>query len=269
MHILGSLTGRIYINLLKEGRILLTNSSAIDEARVDQCRKWWGKITRLVVECTRDQLRVLDYGFTPSKVSLVYPAVDLNRFSYHPPPDRFTIGFASSPISNDRLGIQKRGVDLLLSVAREFSDIHFVLLWRGKHLHQLRTLTQNIPESNVTIINKILPDMDKFYATVNCTILPATFMDDCKPCPNSIMESLSAGKPALVSDQVGIADLVSNSGSGLVFKPDRDHLIPTIYEMRNNYWKHQASARVTAERYFSVPTFLEAYTDIYNELTQL
>jgi len=266
IHICGSLTGRIYMKMLNRQPILLTNASAIQEGRVKECKQHWGKLTKVVVECHRDQARVINYGLDPHKVSMIYPAVNTAHLSYHRPPDRFTVGFASSPISNHNSSIKNRGVDLLLSAARELPDVDFVLLWRRKHYPALRQLIPNRMTDNISVTNCILPDMNTFYATIHCTILPSTVIDNCKPCPNSIMESLAAGKPVLVSDNVGIADLVTQSGCGLVFEPEPDDIIAKINALRHDYCAYQSKCRPTAEQYFSVSRFVNEYTLLYDQL---
>ena len=93
-------------------------------------------------------------------------------------------------------------------------------------------------------------------------------MDDCKPCPNSIMESLAAGKPVLVSHNVGISDLIAEEGCGLVFKPEFDDILDKINEIKHNYSHYQSKARQTAEKYFSLTRLVKQYTQLYNELTE-
>jgi len=266
IHIFGSLTGKLYIKLLKRHPILLTNSSAIQESRVEKCKKYWAKLDQVVVECRRDLRRVIDYGIPSHKVSLIYPAVNTSLFSYRPPPTRFTVGFASSPIAKDKLALQKRGVDLLLALARELPDVDFVLLWRERNYDALKPLITNSITSNVSLINRILPDMIPFYGSIHCIILPTTFADDCKPCPTSIMESLAAGKPVLVSNNVGIADLILETRSGLVFTPELDDMITNLKQMRDHYIQYQSKARDTAEQYFSFPRLLDNYKNLYNRL---
>jgi len=266
IHIFGSLTGRLYLRMLKKQPILLTNSSAIRESRVKECSKHWTKIDKIIVECRRDEDRVIEYGIERDRVSLLYPGLDLDAFSYTPPADGFRIGFASSPISSDKQGINARGVELLVSAARQLKDVEFLLLWREKHYSTIQSLLTKSPPPNLSVINKILPDMNAFYGTVHCTILPSTSMDDCKPCPNSLMESLSAGKPVLVSDRVGISDIVNDAGCGLVFQADMDDIIAKIHEMQDRYSIYQSKARQTAEKYFSVDSFVTEYTKMYNTL---
>ncbi len=265
-HIYGSLTGRLYMNMLSRQPMLLTNSSAIRESRVQHCSKHWTKLDKVVVECRRDEGRVIGYGIGRDKVSLLYPAVDLDSFSYRPPTNEFTVGFASSPIAKDKEGIKKRGVDLLINVAHELKDVQFRLLWRQKHYSALERLLSSSPPKNLSITDHMLSDMNGFYASVHCTILPSTSMDDCKPCPNSIMESLSAGKPVLVSHHVGIADMVNDTGCGLVFEADVDDIIRRIQQLRDSYSMYQAKARETAEKYFSVHTVVKEYMKLYDDL---
>jgi len=266
LHIYGSLTGRLYMRMLKQQPILLTNSSAIHESRIEQCTKHWAKIDKLVVECNRDEARAAEYGFPRDKVSLIYPAVDLDAFTYQPPPDRFTVGFASSPISKDPRGITNRGVDLLVSVARQLKDVQFLLLWRENHYPALQSLINTSPPSNLSVINRILPDMNAFYSRIHCTILPSATVDDCKPCPNSLIESLSAGKPVLLSVNVGIADLVNETRCGLRFAVDVDDIIAKIHHLRDNYSLYQSKARETAQNHFSPRGFVNAYTQLYKTL---
>jgi len=264
IHIFGSLTGRIYLNILNKHPLIITNSSAIDKTRIADCKKKWGKIDKVVVECEQQKKEIEEYGIPSKNISLIYPGVNLTKYNFKEPEGAFKILFASSPISLDQEGIRKRGVNLILQAAKICPEIQFILLWRGKHYKQLKTKLENIALNNVSVINKIVPNMNEYYDKVHCAIVPATDKNDCKPCPLSIVECLSSGKPVIVSRLVGISELVQRENCGLIFKPNLEDLLDKISTIKINYYIFQKHARAIAEKYFSKENYVKRYEELYS-----
>lgn len=223
------------------------------------------RVQKLVVECNRDREKLLANGFLSEQIEVIYPGTDLSLFNAMiPPPDgRFKVLFASSPFSIEYM--EPRGVRLLLEAAKIMIDVNFTLLWRkrGATLGLLNQWVKEMELENVTIIDEDIKQMNRMYSGNHVTIVPFTSVHNTKSCPNSAVESLATGRPVLVSDRVGIADLVQNETCGVVFPPDSASLVAAIEEIRLNYDCYRQNARASAEKYFNENAFIESYERLY------
>ena len=221
------------------------------------------RLKKIIVESKLQQKQLLSLGIAAEKIKVIYPPVDLNLFSYSPANGKFKILYASCPTRAK--DFSKRGISLIRDVSKEASKTQFNLLWRGGAYKDIKSLIKN--NQNMLVENKIVKDMNSKYAEVHCTIIPYTKFDNyLKLNPNSVIESLAAGKPVLVSDKTEIAQFVEKEKCGVVFTPTKDNLIRAIGELRKNYDTYQKNCRKTAEKYFSKKIFLQEYTKIYDEI---
>jgi len=201
------------------------------------------------------------------KIKVIYPPVDLQRFSYHKSTaTTFTILNASCPAKVRDL--RKRGIYFLLDIDHSLADVTIKYLWRAGEFSKLQKLLKSKNLKNSTFENKIHTDMNFQYAQVHCTIIPYLKLDEyLKMMPTSAIESLAAGKPVLVSSQTGIAEIVSKEKCGVVFDPNKESLLMAIAELKRNYALYQKNCRKTAEKYFSQEHFLKKHEEMYNSLS--
>jgi glycosyltransferase involved in cell wall biosynthesis len=248
-HIYHSLHNRYFLEHLEKRPIILT--VAIGGEVLDL--KTYEKIEKIVVESEYDFMRVKNAGIKEEKIRLIYPGLDLSKFSYHAPEGGFSILFASSPFAKEYFSA--RGVDLLLSTTEFCKDVHFILAWRkwAGTVKLIKTMVQN--NINVTLNVENFKDIRPLLNKVHAVIAPFTSQQLTKPCPHSIIECLAAGKPVLVSDKVGIAHIIQEKQSGVVFRPDKEDLVRAI--------EYQMNARTCADEYFSKDLFLKQYDLIY------
>jgi len=259
-HIYHSLHNHYFLDNLSKKPIILT--AATGGAILEPAR--YEKIDRIVLESAYDLERVRHAGIPEEKLSLIYPGLDLSDFSYQEPDQDFTILFASSPFSSEYFGA--RGIDLLIAAAAACQDVRFLLLWR-RWSGTVQTITPMVQgKTNIILNTNIIRNMGTFLNGVHAVIAPFTSPMLTKPCPNSIIEGLAAGKPALVSDKVSIAHLIEQEQCGIVFPPEKGALVAAIHELKKNYRTYQQHARHCAERYFSKDIFLAQYESLYNDL---
>jgi len=259
-HVFGNLYGDYFVTTLEKRPILLT---AVTIDKIGPIKDY-EKIDEIIVESEKQKKMLLNAGVDKNKVKLVYPGIDLKAFSHSKPNGgEFSILFASSPLREEYFGA--RGVNLLLDAAKALGGIKFILLWRKRAVRAVKMAIEEKRLKNIKLVNEIIHDMNKMYGNAHATIAPFTTREYNKSCPNSIPESLAAGKPVLVSDNVGISDLVKKEKCGVVFKPILEELVNAVNELKQNYKKYQKNARKTAEKYFSKETFLEEYKKIYEK----
>ena len=259
-HIYHSLENTYFLDHLKKQPILLT--AAAGGTLLDKTR--YARVSKIIVESEYDLRRLQHAGFEDDRLALIYPGLDLDRFSYHEPTEDFSILFASSPFTTNYFAA--RGIALLLAAAAQCPNVRFVLLWRkwGETVPLIQTMVQG--KTNVSVQVEHIKDIRDVLNTVHAVIAPFTLPTSNKPCPNSIIECLAAGKPVLVSDQVGIANLIRATQCGVVFQTHIADLVNAIAELQKNYAQYRRQARSCAQQYFSHEVFLNQYELLYNTI---
>ncbi len=202
-----------------------------------------------------------------SRIRLVYPPVDLNRFRPAVAPSgRFTILFTSSPDRADWL--EARGVRDLLDAAALRPGMHFRLLWRpwGDGLPVVRQWIRDRNLTNVEVGVGRHRNMASQYHAAHVTLVPFRSRACCKPAPNSLLESLACGRPVLTTAAVGFAKLLEESGAGIAAASSPAALAEGLDRLQADWEAFAGRARALAERSFGVERFLGSYERIYAKL---
>ncbi len=94
-------------------------------------------------------------------------------------------------------------------------------------------------------------------------------------CPNSVIESLSAGVPVIGFDSGSLKELVGDAGIILPYgkgnpwrleSPDTEEIEFAIIKIKNNYKYYSKKARLRAKRLFSLDTMYLKYKNILFDL---
>jgi glycosyltransferase involved in cell wall biosynthesis len=205
-------------------------------------------------------------GVDSDKTFLIYPGVPIRDIGPPPVEAPFTILFVSAPIARDPYSLYRRGVALLIQTAKRMRDCQFLFLWRGRHTEMLYQMLAEAGSDNITVIDEIVPCIERVLAGVHSTILCPLNWDECKPCPNSLIESLACGRPVLASNRVGISNLIEQEHCGVIFPPDPVEAENAIRKLQDNYEDYMKNALPTALKYFSTKGFVGAYEHLYKKL---
>lgn len=227
------------------------------------------KVTVFIAEseCLADDLR--RGGIAADRIRVIYPGVNLEE--YRPvtrqATDRFQVLFASSP--SDAKEFDARGIPLLIEMARLCPEIDVTLLWRswGDQDAAQRAFAGLNPPQNVRIDQRRGRDMASVYQAadaVACLYEPGFG----KSCPNSIVEALACGVPALVSDSCGIAGLIAREGAGIATVRQAANVAEAVRTLRHEHTKFSIAARRVAERHFDIEQFVDAYAQLYQSTAQ-
>ncbi len=266
IHIIGSVTGKIYLKILDRRPAVLTCASAIKLDKIETCKNYWPKLDLIIVECNRDKKLLLQNGIHHAKLQLIYPGVQSPKPTAPPKGKKFKILFASAPISKAASEFSSKGIDLILQTAPELTDCEFTLLWRGRHLDKIKRLLTDLQCNNVILHNALVRNMKQFYAQFHAVILVPTKEDSCKPCPHSFVEALALGKPVIASRHIGISDLVETEQCGVVCEAEKNSLQAGIEKLRRSYEQYQKRCIPVARDYFSYNEFIRQYKKIYSLL---
>jgi len=260
-HVFGNLNDNYYLKKLRKPPIIVTAVTIEKVFKAEDIKK----VDIIITESKKQKEILVEEGVKENKIRLIYPPVDLNKFQYVPvKSNNFKILFASSPMRESYF--ERRGINLLLDVGKELpEDIEFNLLWRGKTGKIMKKMIMENNLRNFEVIDTIILNLNKIYAQNHVTIAPFTTHSENKSCPNSIIESLAAGKPVLVSEKVGISDIIKRNRCGIVFKPTKEELIKAIEKIQRYYKGYQKNCRKCAEKYFSQERFIKEYEKVYDE----
>ncbi len=225
------------------------------------------KVDRFVAESDGLARALAACGVDPGKVRVLYTGIDLDRFRPAPAPagGPFRLLFASSPADPSEL--EGRGVPLLVALARRVPDLEIVVPWRrwGDLDAARRGLRALDPPPNFRVVEGDVVDMAAEYRAahaVACLFRPGSG----KACPTSVVEGLACGRPALVTDGVGIADLLVAEGAGRAAPPAVEALADELEALRSGYPGFATRARSLAERRFDRQKTWKAYESLYREL---
>jgi glycosyltransferase involved in cell wall biosynthesis len=210
----------------------------------------------------------INAGVAPDRVRVIYPGVDLQEFSPLPKSSlhRLRLLFASSPSTAAELG--PRGVPLLVELARARPDIDIIVPWR-QWAHKddasvaLRALKY---PPNFIVFHGNSADMRRYFAEAHATV--ALFeRSGGKACPNSVIEGLACGRPALVAKSCAVATLLERSGAAILVERDIQSLTLAIDRLAASIDEMASRARAFAEEHFDIRRFSRDYAALYNELS--
>lgn len=262
-HICGGLGDWHYLKAVRTRPTVMTvavKSVATDPALLE-------KVDRFIVEWHRDLAWLEGHGISPRRVTVIAPPVDPDRFRVTPmPADPFRVLFASSPDSVS--GLEERGVDAILDAAALRPDYRFVLLWRpwGDSLDELRVWIRDRGLVNVEVVAKAVSRMEEVYSSVHVTIAPFRNVANTKTMPNSLLESLSCGRPIIMTAGVSIAEDVEKVLAGRIAPASGAALANALDEVREAWPSMSKAAVEFANTHFDESRFVAEHNRLYSEL---
>jgi len=264
-HVFGGVDASHFLLLLGRRPILFT--VAIPAQPVE--RHLYERVTRFVAESRDLAASLKSAGVHEDRIDVIYPAVDLTHYSPQPLPshERFRILFASTP--SDPADIDPRGLGLLIELARARPDIEIVALWRqwGNIAEARRIIEERMPPPTFVVEQRDAVDMASVYRDVHATVC-CFAAGHGKSAPNSVIEGLAAGRPALLSDTCGIAELVQERGAGAVGARSVEGLALAVEELRTRYQDACVQARRLALEEFNSTRCLARYAELYRMVAE-
>jgi len=262
-HVFGSLGDWFHLASVQKRPIVLT--MALSAPACDS--RLLAKVDRYVVEWPAALSELQQKGIDPARTRLIYPPVDLQKFSPVSIRNRpFTVLFASSPERDDWL--EARGVDLLVDAAALRPEMRFRLVWRpwGDSITRVRRWINDRQLSNVELVVGRFVNMAEHYQQAHVTVAPFTLPARCKPVPNSLLESLACGRPVVATSAVGLSAVLNESNVGVTCMETAADLAAALDVVQARWSELSTRARRFAEQSFGVERFVQAYRDLYSDL---
>jgi glycosyltransferase involved in cell wall biosynthesis len=201
-------------------------------------------------------------------VHLVRPGIDVSRFTFAPlhlgAEIRLMVG--SAPWTRAQFG--SKGVDALLSAAQQSPRLRLVFLWRGVLAEEMeRRVRHKGLERQVQVLNQQV-DVNQVLAGVHASVALASAPDIIKAYPHSLLDSLAAGKPVLVSRAIPMAGYVERQGCGKVVETvTPESILAAVEELASEYDGLQGAAQRVGRRDFSQEALLDSFREVYERVT--
>lgn len=245
--------------------VVYTISSGVDARRPNV--GYFSKLGAVAVADERSQKQLRMWGIENS--FLVRPGVDTARFHYQPCPLQKDIRLMVASAPWTMAQFRSKGVDALLKAAQQAPYLRLIFLWRGVLTDEMTSRIQAMGLSQqVTVIDK-LTDVNAILTNVHAAITLADKPGIIKSYPHSLLDSLAAGKPVLVSQAIPMADYVTETGCGVVVSSVTPNaILEAIEALRQQYNLAQTIALQVGQRDFSQQAMIASYQQVYEQVLQ-
>jgi len=223
-----------------------------------------GRLAAIVVSNERGRETLQSWGLKNARI--IRPGIDASRFSPTPPPpgSGFTLLAGSAPWSEPQF--RSKGVEALLAAAEARPDLRLVFLWRGLLFEEMQArIERRGLQARVEVINRRV-DVNEVLARVHAAVVLATDATLVKSFPHSLLETLAAGRPVLVSRALPMADYVEQASCGQVVEAvSSEGVLKALARLEADYEAHRTAAIEVGRRDFSREAMVEAYGRLYTE----
>jgi glycosyltransferase involved in cell wall biosynthesis len=195
---------------------------------------------------------------------LIRPGIDGTRFTHHPLPlgsqVRLMMGSAPWTLAQFR----SKGVEALLAAAQQSPQLYLVFLWRGVLAAEMTARIRRLKlEDQVTVLDGPV-DVNQILSGVHASIVLATDPNIVKAYPHSLLDSLAAGKPVLVSSAIPMARYVAQTSCGQVVESvTPESILAAVERLIADYPYAQAVAQARGRQDFSHETMLTSFAEVY------
>jgi glycosyltransferase involved in cell wall biosynthesis len=223
------------------------------------------QVHTLVVADEADRRRLAMWGL--DNVRVIRPGIDVTRFTVSPLPlrDEFRLMVGSAPWVKGQF--RSKGVYTLLDAAQSWPQLRLIFLWRGVLFDEMAAqVRQRGLEARVEILNRRV-DVNAVLADVHASVTLASDPAIIRSFPRSLLESLAAGKPVLVSQGIPMAHVVARTGCGrVVTHVTPDAFIAALTALRQDYADACQQAAKVGRSEFSQERMIDAYRDLYRSV---
>jgi len=247
--------------------IIYTVSASLDGRRRPRSLAKLKTLHRIVVSNDRDAAILRSWDLLSHEV--IPPGIDTSGVSRQPLglEGDLTLLMASAPWHLRQFCL--KGIDALLEAAAMLPYLRLVLLWRGLFVAELTDRVSRLGLQNrVEIVNHKV-DINAHLARAHATILLAEHGDIVKAYPHSLIESLVAGKPVLVSGNSPMGDYVRQHGCGVVVtRVSVSDVVDAVEMLKRDYASLvRRTAAITSDA-FSVQALIERHQQMYGDFVQ-
>ena len=226
---------------------------------------FFNSLAAVTVADERSVQRLQSWGL--NNVHLVRPSIDSSQLTHTPlaldSEIRLMVG--SAPWMKSQF--QSKGIDALLEVAQQMPNLRLVCLWRGVLVEEMEQRVRQMKLGRqVEIINQ-KADINQILAGVHGSITLVTNPAIIRSYPHSLLESLAAGKPVIVSRSISMSDYVEQNQCGAVAETVTSaDILNAIETLIRNYPNLQQNAQRIGLRDFSPQVMIDSFQQVYRQV---
>jgi UDP-glucose:(heptosyl)LPS alpha-1,3-glucosyltransferase len=220
----------------------------------------------------RDEIR-RGFRISPDKLHVIYSGVDLEHF--HPRERERRRGAARAELGctpRDTVflfvgsGFARKGLGAAIdALGRTANEAYWlVAAGRDREEEKFRRQARAAGLEGRTRFVGPQDDVRALYAAADCFILPSRY----DPFPNTVLEALAMGLPAIVSSRCGAAEVIEPGVNGWVCRPDDPAGLGTLMQQVDPALRRGSldqAARATAER-FGLEAMAQKMAELYTSL---
>lgn len=243
--------------------IIYSLTGGIGERKPNE--SFFASLAAVTVSDERSLQRLRSWGLDNSL--LVRPGIDTTRFTCSPLPLQSEIRLMVGSAPWAAVQFRQKGIDALLAAAQRSSQLRLVFLWRGILADEMMRRVRRLGlEERVEVLNRKV-DVNKVLADVHASAALATNPAVIRPYPHSLMESLAAGKPIIVSRCIPMADYVEQIGCGKVVEDvDPTNVLDAVEVLASEYESLQRAAQQVGHMDFSQQRMVASFEKIYESI---
>jgi glycosyltransferase involved in cell wall biosynthesis len=245
--------------------IIYTVVTGITALQRDAVLKLSRHTSKIIVQ-TDSQLSTLNH-WEVKGAAMVKPGIQTSRFSttypsISAPP---TLFMGSAPWSEAQF--RSKGVEALLDFAKARPEIHLIFLWRGVLEAQMRQRVAAAGlQDRVEIITEEA-DVNQVLARAHAGVALAAETTLIKAYPHSLLESLAAGKPVLLSNTIPMSADVERLGCGIVVDQiDVNTITQAVDTLFKDYASYAQAAQHARQIVIDQDQMAQAYLALYYEV---
>lgn len=231
---------------------------------IDMAKKM-NHVAFFVVASPEDEANLKKAGIKNAACFL--PGIDLKKFTKIVQAKKVShqLLMATAPTSFERF--RERGVYLLLNLAKSFDGLKLKFLWRNVAYEEIESLVkQKKLTRKVSIVNRLVSPV-KFFKESDGAIAVFASTSGNKAFPNSIIESLAAHRPVIVSSVMPIASMIKKYNCGVVVEPNNKSLLAGVRKYYREYDLLNKNCSKMVKR-FAQKRLLKDYRKLYSKLSK-
>ncbi len=172
--------------------------------------------------------RLLEIGCPPDQVSVIHLGVDMDRFAFTSPSDRWKSGRPKRILLVARL-VAKKGVDVALRAMQKLNerglDLELRVIGDGPERARIENLISEWRVGNVIMLGSLDHERTRAeFRRADLYIQPSVTAEsgDQEGIPVSLMEAQASGLPVVSTRHAGIPELVVDGKTGFLLA-ENDH----------------------------------------------
>ncbi len=228
---------------------------------------YFSRLAAITVYDQRSCQKLRGWGLT--NVHLVRSGIDTGKFTHTAVPlkNNIRLMVASAPWTEAQF--VSKGVDALLTAVQQLPHLHLTFLWRGLLYEEMMARTARAGVGDrVQVINEQV-DVNEILARQHGTINLASDGAIIKAFPHSLLDSLAAGKPVLVSKAISMSDYVEQTGCGVIVdEVSAAGVVTAVREFVDKYEEMRKTAVAVGQQAFSQEKMIRSFQNVYETVSR-